>query len=252
MFEAIDFAQKDEELELKVEAIVVAIGFDIFDLTRAPQYGYKKFSEVYSAVEFERMRASNGPTKGEIILRDGQPPKSAAIIHCVGRSEKGYCSAVCCMYSLKFAHYLKDKVPDVKVLELYSDLCIPGKSYQRFYEKIKESGVDFIRGNLIEVSEQGKGLTINYETEEGKENTLTVDMIILAPAIEPRADSSELAKILDIPKGEGGFFSERELELAPTDTLREGIFIAGCAQGPKDIGDSVAQAEAVVGRILSR
>jgi len=251
MFEAIDFAQEDEELEFKVGAIVVATGFDVFDLTKAPQYGYGKFKEVYSAVEFERMRASNGPTSGEIVLHDGQPPKSAAIVHCVGREEKGYCSAVCCMYSFKFTHYLRDKVPDVKVFELCSDLCIPGKSYQKFYEKVKESGVEFIRGEVIEVAEKGKQLVIRHKGEDSKEDTLAVDMVILAPAIEPRAGSSELAEALGIPQGDDGFFSGRELELAPVDTLREGILIAGCAQGPKDVGDSVAQAEAVAGRILS-
>jgi len=251
MFEAIDFAQEDEELEFKVGAIVVATGFDVFDLTKAPQYGYRRFKEVYSAVEFERMRASNGPTEGEIILHDGQPPKSVAIVHCVGREEKGYCSAVCCMYSFKFAHYFRDKVPEVKIFDLYSDLCIPGKSYQKFYEKVKESGVELIRGKVIEVAEKDKQLVIRHKGEDSKEDTLAVDMVILAPAIEPRAGSSELAEALGIPQGDDGFFSGRELELAPVDTLREGILIAGCAQGPKDVGDSVAQAEAAAGRILS-
>ena len=247
MFEAIDYEQQDEELELKVEAVVVATGFNVFDLTSVPQYGFKKLENVYSALEFERMRASNGPTGGEIVLRDGKPPKSAAIIHCVGRAERGYCSSVCCMYSLKFDHYLKDKVPEVKVHHLHSDLCIPGKAYQRFYEKTKEHGVDFIRGNVIEISGKGKGLAIKYEAEGGKENTLEVDMVILAPAIEPGADSAELAKTLAIPQGAGGFFSEG----GPEGALPEGVFIAGCAQGPKSIGESVAQAGAMVGRILS-
>jgi heterodisulfide reductase subunit A len=251
MFEAIEYDQQDEELELKVGAVVVATGFDTFDLTKVPQYGYRKFENVYSALELERLRATNGPTTGELVLRNGQPPKSAAIIHCVGRAEKGYCSSVCCMYSLKHAHYLQDKVPGVKIYQIYSDLCIPGKSYQRFYEKIKEHGVDFIRGNVLEVSEQGKGLTIKYKTEDGKENTLAVDMLILAPAIEPRADSAEVAKIFNITQGDGGFFDERELEPAPAGAPREGIFIAGCAQGPKDIQESVAEAEATVGKILS-
>lgn len=251
VFEAIDFAQEDEVLELNVGAIVVATGFDIPDLTKIAQYGYGRFKEVYSAVEFERLRAQNGPTGGEIVRHDGQPPRSVAIVHCVGREEKGYCSAVCCMYSLKFAHYLKDKVPGVEVFELYSDLCTPGKSYQRFYERVKGSGVQLIRGQVNEVAEQDKNLTIRYDGEDGKESALAVDMIVLAPAIQPRADSPELAKTLGIPQGNAGFFSARDRELAPIEAVREGILIAGCAQGPKDIGDSVAQAEAVAGRILS-
>ncbi len=251
MFEAIDYTQQDEELELNVGAIVVATGFDIIDLTTLPQYGYKKFSEVYSTIEYERLRASNGPTNGELVMRDGQPPKSAAIIHCVGRPEKGYCSSVCCMSSLKIGHYLIDKVPGVKVTEFYSDLCVPGKSYQKFYESVKEHGINFIRGTVTEVAEQGKALAVNYETEDGKKNSIAVDVVILAPAIVPRVDSSEVAKILDIPQGEGGFFSEQLPEIDSTATQHEGIFIAGCAQGPKDVQGCIAQAEAAVGKILS-
>jgi heterodisulfide reductase subunit A len=251
LLEAVDYEQQDEEIELNVGAIVVATGFDIIDLTTLPQYGYKKFSEVYSTIEYERLRASNGPTKGELVMRNGQPPKSAAIIHCVGRPEKGYCSSVCCMSSLKIGHYLIDKIPAIKVTEFYSDLCVPGKSYQKFYESVKEHGINFIRGTVTEVAEQGKALAVNYETEDGKKNSITVDVVILAPAIVPRVDSAEVARMLDIPQGEGGFFSEQQPEIDSTVTPHEGIFIAGCAQGPKDVQSCIAQAEAVVGKILS-
>jgi len=251
MFEAIDYTQQDEELELKVGAISVATGFKTFDLTQTPQYGYKKLNNVYSSVEIERICASNGPTEGRIILQNGEPPKSVAIIHCVGREEKGYCSSVCCMSSLKLAHFLKKKLSDIKISQFYSDLCIPGRTYQRFYKEVKESGVDLIRATVNKVSESAKGLDIKYKTEDDKENTLNVDMLILSPAIEPQADSPKLAEILGISQGEGGFFTENKPDLESVDTSREGIFIAGCAQGPKDVPDTVAQAEATVGRILA-
>ena len=251
MFEAIDYTQQDEELELKVGAIVVATGFKTFDLTQTPQYGYKKLNNVYSIVEVERICASNGPTEGQIILQNGEAPKSAAIIHCVGREEKGYCSSVCCMASVKQAHFLKSKLPDIKISQLYSDLCVPGRIYQKFYEEVKESGVDFIRATVDQVSQQETGLAIKYKTENGEENILNVDMLILAPALEPAADSSKLAQILGIPQGDDGFFIEKEPDLDSVDTSREGIFIAGCAQSPKDVPDTVAQAEATAGRILS-
>jgi heterodisulfide reductase subunit A len=251
MFEAIDFNQQDEELELKVGAMVVATGFESFDLGKTTQYGYKKLSDVYSAMEVERICASNGPTQGQIVLQSSQPPKSAAIIHCVGREEKGYCSSICCMASLKLSHFIKSKLPQVKITHFYSDLCIPGKAYQKFYEEVKESGVDFIRGTVTEVTQSGKQPAIKYKTEDGKENTLTVDMVILNPALEPGADSAKLAQVLNIPQGEGGFFSEKEPDLTPVATAQEGIFIAGCAQGPKDIAETVAEAEATAGRILS-
>jgi len=251
MFEAIDYTQQDEDIDLKVGAIVIATGFSMFDISKTTEYGYKKLSGVYSAMEAERICASNGPTQGQIILQGGEPPKSVAIIHCVGRKEKGYCSSVCCMASLKLSHFIKAKLPEVKISQFYSDLCIPGKAYQKFYEEVKESGVDFIRAVVTEVSKSGNELAIKYKTEDGKENTLTVDMVILNPALEPGADSSKLAEILNIPQSKDGFFSEKQPDLTSVDTIKEGIFIAGCAQSPKDIAESVAEAEATAGRILS-
>jgi heterodisulfide reductase subunit A len=209
VFEAIDYSQKDEEIEFKVGAIVVATGFESFDVTKTTQYGYKKISDVYSAMEVERICASNGPTQGQIVLQSGEPPKSAAIIHCVGRDKKGYCSSVCCMASLKLSHFIKKKLPEVKITHFYSDLCIPGKDYQKFYEEVKESGVDFVRATVTGVSQSGKERAIKYKTEDGKENTLTADMVILNPALEPGPDSSKLSKILNIRQDKDGFFSEK-------------------------------------------
>jgi len=251
MFEAIDFNQKDEQLELKVGAIVAATGFNIFDSKKAPQYGYGKVDDVYTALEFERLYASNGPTEGNIVLKNGDVPKSAAIIHCVGRDEKGYCSSVCCMYSLKFNHYLKSKIPKIKISEFYTDLCIPGKSHQKFYEKMKETEVDMIRASEIEVAKQGKEIAVKYNNGNGKKGNLPVDMVILAPAIEPRDDSSKLAKILGISVDEYGFFKEEDPDVSSVVTSKPGVFIAGCSQGAKNIQDSVSQASASVGKTLS-
>ena len=249
MFEAIDYDQKDEVLDLEVGAIVVATGYTIFDPTKSPQYGYGKIADVYNAFEFERLFASTGPTEGKIVLKNGEAPKSAAIVHCVGRKEKGYCSTVCCMYSLKFIHYLKNKIPDVKITELHSDLCIPGKSYQQFYDKTKEMGVDLVRCSDVEVVDDG--ITVKYNDEKGGASDIKADMIILAPAIEPRYDASVLAEVLGIPQDEDGFFKEEHGELASIATGKQGIFIVGCAQGPKDIQSSISEAEAAAGRILS-
>jgi len=251
MFEAIDFTQQDEELQLRVGAIVVATGFKSFDLSETTRYGYRKLSDVYSAMEAERICASNGPTQGHILLRNGEPPKSVATIHCVGREDKGYCSAICCMASLKLSHFFRKKLPNIKITQFYSDLCIPGKAYQGFYEEVKKSGVDFIRAAVSEVSQAGKELAVKYKTEDGKENTLTVDMIILNPALEPGVDSLKLAEILNIPQSEDGFFNEKEPDLSSVATAQDGIFIAGCAQCPKDIAETVAEAEATAGRILA-
>jgi len=251
MFEAIDFNQKDEQLELKVGAIIVTTGFKTFDPTQSPEYGYGKLDEVYTAFEFERLYASNGPTDGKILLKNGGIPKSAAIIHCVGRNKKGYCSSVCCMYSLKFNHYLKSKISEIKISEFYTDLCIPGKSHQKFYEKMKGTETDMIRAGEIEVTKQGKGMAVKYSNGNGKKSSLPVDMVILSPAIEPNDDASKLAKILNISLDEYGFFKEENQDVSSVITSNPGVFIAGCVQGPKNIQDSVSQASAAVGKILS-
>jgi heterodisulfide reductase subunit A len=237
---------EEKEIEINVGAVVLATGFDLQDPTGLPQYGYGKFEDVYTSLEFERMSAS-----GQVLLKSGKPPQSVAIIHCVGREEKGYCSNVCCLYSIKFARQLKTKLPQVKVSQFYSDLCIPGKSYQKFYEETKDTGVDFIRAKSTEVTQNGKGLTVKYETEVGKKDSLAVDMIILSPAMEPSHDASKLAEMLNVPLGETGFFAEEHEKLAPVSTPIEGVFSVGCAHGPKNIRDSIAQAEAAAGKILS-
>jgi len=250
MFEAIDFKQKDEQLELKVGGIIAATGFKIFDPEQVPQYGYGKFDDIYTAVEFERLYASNGPTEGNIVLKNGKAPKSAAIVHCVGRDKKGYCSSVCCMYSLKFNHYLKSKIPEIKISEFYTDLCIPGKSHQKFYEKMKETGTDLIRVQEVKIDKQGKEKTISYNNGN-KKDSFQADMVILASAIEPRDDASKLAKILGISLDEYGFFKEENPDVSSVVTSKPGVFIAGCVQGPKNIQDSVSQASAAVGKVLS-
>ena len=250
MFEAIDYNQKDEKIKINVGAIVVATGYSLIDTKPISNFNYGKIDNVYTSMEFERLYASNGPTEGKILLRDGKTPKNVAIIHCVGRDEKGYCSSVCCMYSLKFNHYLKSKIPEIKISEFYIDLCIPGKSHQKFYEKMKETKVDMIRFDEIEVTKQGKETVVKY-TSKGKKNTLPVDMVILAPAIEPKSDAPKLAKTLGILEDDYGFFKEENPYVSSVISSKPGIFIVGCAQGAKNIQDSVSQANAAVGKILS-
>lgn len=233
---------ENKELELRVGAIVVATGFSMLDLKQLPRYGYGQYDNVYTALEFEKMNID-----GKILLKDGKPPKSIGIIHCVGREERGYCSGVCCMYCLKFANYIKSKLPDADVSEFYQELSIPGKAHQKFYEDTKAKGVNFIRYDEVEVMDKG----IKYKTEKGEKKTSSVDMVVLAPAIEPSGDTGKLAEMLRVSQGDGGFFQEEHPKLAPVSTSMEGIFIAGCAQGPKNIPESIVQAQAVAGRILS-
>jgi heterodisulfide reductase subunit A len=240
-----------EERDFNVGAVVLATGFDLMDPKGLSQYGYGKFEDVYTSLEFEEMSVPSGSTSGKIILKNGKPPGSVAIIHCVGREEKGYCSKVCCMYSLKFARMLKDKLPEVKVSQLYSDLCIPGKAYQKFYEETKGLGVEFIRSDKTNVTQNGKRINVKYESKSGPKGDLIADMVILVPAMEPGIDTNKFADMLGISVDNEGFLTQEHQKLAPVASSVEGVFVVGCAQGPKNISESIVQSEAAAGKILS-
>jgi len=242
---------EDKELNFNVGAVILATGFELFDPKGLPQYGYGKLDDVFTSLEFEEMSIPDGPTGGKILLKNGKPPESVAIIHCVGREDKGYCSKVCCMYSLKFDRMLKSQLPAAKVSHFYSDLCVPGKSYQKFYEDTKEMGAEFIRSAKTEVTSNGKGPTVKYETETGSKGDLTVDMVILLPAMETSSDAQKFAEMLNIPLDNKGFFVEEHQLLSPVASAVEGIFVTGCARGPQSISESIVQSEAVAGKILS-
>ncbi|RKZ30531.1 CoB--CoM heterodisulfide reductase iron-sulfur subunit A family protein [bacterium] len=250
MFEAIDFNQEDKELQLKVGAVVVATGFDEFDVKDLPEYGYGELDCVYTAMEFERLFASNGPTLGELTLRNGETPKKAAIVHCVGRDKVGYCSGICCMYSAKFARFLKHKIDGAEVFALYSDLCVPGKLNERFYRETLGEGVSYIHCGNVKVEKNSKGAKVTYDSA-GKSESIDVDMVILAPAVIANPDNVALAEILGIECDSRGFFATETGSLAPVTTSREGIYVAGCAESPKDIAASITQAGAAVNKIIS-
>jgi heterodisulfide reductase subunit A len=242
---------EDRELNFNVGAVVLATGFELFDLTGLPRYGYGQLDDVYTSAEFEEMNIPEGPTGGKVLLKNGKPPQSVAVIHCAGREEKGYCSKVCCVYSLKFDRMLKDQLPQTKVSHLYSDLCIPGKSFQRFYEDTKGLGAEYVRAAKTEVTGNGKGLNIKYETETGTKGDLAADMVILLPAMEPSRDTKKFAEMLNIPQDDKGFLAEEHQLLGPVASAVEGIFVIGCARGPQSISESIVQSEAAAGKILS-
>ena len=257
-FGSIQYEQRDQTHELEVGAIVLATGFDLFDPTRAPQYGYGKMQDVYTSLEFERILSSTGPTEGKILLRDGRHPKRIALVHCVGSRTSRFnehCSGICCMYALKFSHEALQKLPGVSTIHLYTDLCLPGKESQRFYNMVSKSeAVEFYRmrgSDSVEITEEGEGLSIKYTDPHGNAHALSSEMVVLVPAVEGARDAPRVSRIFEIPQGEGGFYLEGDTHAAPVSTAREGIFIAGCAQGPKEIQGSVAQGQAAAGLILS-
>ena len=154
------------------------------------------------------------------------------------------------MNSLKFIRYLKHKLPEIKLYEFYSDLCVPGKSYQEFYEKIRDE-MELIRFEDISIQQQDSRVKIIYKKLSGKEESLEVDMMIVSPSVVPSRGASELAEVLGIPQKHEGFYGAESAGLSPVNSGREGIYIAGCVEGPKDIAESIAQADAAAGRVLS-
>ncbi len=251
VFEAIDFSQESVEQELHAGAVIVATGFSMPPGERLQRYGYGKIPGVYTAYEFERLFASNGPTGGEIVLRDGTVPASAAIVHCVGSDEKQRCAPVCAMYPFKFSHYFKKKLPETELYEFHDGLCMPGKSYQSFFTQTKEYGVQFIRARELKTAAVNGKVSVQYVAEDSSKKTLEVDMVILGPVMEPSRGTVEVAKLLKLPQDEAGFLATEDPVLAPVSSSREGIYVVGCARWPTDIQGAVAQAEAAVGRILA-
>lgn len=256
---AIDFTQKETFETVKVGTIIVATGFKTFDARRVPAYGYATYPNVYTALEVERLVNASGPTGGEVILRDGRKPKRIGIIHCVGSRDTKtniWCSRVCCMYSMKLAHLLKEHT-DAEIYNFYIDIRAPGKGYEEFYNKLLDEGVHFIRGRVGEVTdwamtpEEEGHLVIRVEdTLAATVRRIPVDMVVLATGLEPQADAQDVRRLFNMSCGGDGWFLERHPKLAPVNTFTDGIFIAGACQGPRDIPDTVAQAGAAAAEAM--
>ncbi len=259
---AIDFNQKAEEITVQVGNIILATGYDLFDARRIPQYGYGKLANVFTNLEFERICNAAGPTGGNIVLRDGKTaPKTVGIVHCVGSRDKNYnayCSAICCMQSLKFAHLVHERT-GAEVYNFYIDIRTPSKGYEEFYQRLLEEGTRFVRGKVAEVTnvaripeEEGKLIIQVEDTLIGKQRRIPVDMVILSSGMQARHDSKDVAKLFGISCSADNWYIERHPKLDPVATMTDGIYIAGCVQGPKDIPASVVQGAAAAARILGK
>jgi heterodisulfide reductase subunit A len=254
---AIDYEQQDTFIQVNVGAIILATGYDLMDTSPLVQYGYGKYPGVYNALEVERLFNSAGPTGGKVTLRDGKEPQAIALLHCIGSRDKNnyeHCSRVCCMYSLKFAHLFKEKT-SADVYQFYIDMRAAGKGYEEFYNRIIGEDVKFIRGKGARVAqsadEEGRLIVEAEDTITGKFIRLPVDMVVLSPAMIPRGDSKDIARLFNLSTDKQGFFMERHPKLAPLSTMSEGIFIAGVCQSPKDIPDTVAQANGAAAEALT-
>lgn len=258
---AINQEMREELVEVEVGNIILATGYDAFDPTPLYYYGYGRLDNVITAFEFERLINASGPTSGEVKLKDGSHPKTVGVIHCVGSRDKKYheyCSQVCCMYSMKFGHLIREHVPGAQVYEFYIDLRCVGKAFEEFYNRVLDEGTIFVRGRPAEVTnitespeEQGKLIIVVEDTLIGRQRRVPVDMVVLSTALQPRADADEMARLFSLSRSADGFFLEKHPKLDPVATMSDGIFVVGCCQSPKDIPQSVVQASAAAARALA-
>ncbi|MFA6108671.1 MAG: CoB--CoM heterodisulfide reductase iron-sulfur subunit A family protein [Candidatus Latescibacterota bacterium] len=269
--ECIDLDQSDELVELQVGSIILATGYDVYPVETIERYGYRKLPNVLTALEFERLTNASGPTAGRIVTKTkrhnrrlkadewvldpaGKEPASVAIVHCVGSRDAAhnpYCSRVCCMYSLKFAHLVREKLPNARCYEFYIDMRAFGKGYEEFAERIVEEGTFVVRGRTARVvGDEGRMVIKGEDMISDRVLEFPVDMVLLAVGLVPARGTDRLAEMLGIARDQDGWFGELNYNSDPTETERGGVFVAGMCQGPKDIPDTVAQASAVAAGVL--
>jgi len=269
--ECINLNETDKIIDIEVGNIILATGYEFLDVSKIEQYGYGVYPNVLTSIEFERITNASGTTGGRIVTKtkvldkksgkeewifspEGIPPKNVALIHCVGSRNKKYnpyCSRVCCMYSLKFAHLIKEKVPNVNVYEFYIDMRAFGKGYEEFAERIKQEGTFVVRGHSASVAmNNGQMVVRGEDIFNDRLVEFKVDMVVLAVGLVPSGGTEEISRMLGVQRDTDGWFSELDYNGSPTDTDKGGIYVAGMCQAPKDIPDTVAQASAVAAGVL--
>lgn len=255
---AIEFDSPDKIVEEKVGAIIVSTGFSIFDYSVYGEYGAGKYKDVVTALQFERLLNSSGPTSGKILRpSDSKEAKTIVFIQCVGSRDESkgvpYCSKVCCMYTAKQSLLLKEHIPDANVYVFYIDIRAGGKNYEEFIERVQdEYGVLYLRGRVSKIfqAQNGKLIVRGADTLSGSQIEIPADMVVLATGIVSNPETVKLAQMIGIPYDKNRFLTEAHPKLAPAETQTAGVFICGACQFPKDIPDSVAQASAAASKVL--
>lgn len=254
----IDYDAQNEELSFKVGTIVVATGMEPYDPTPLDEYGYTRFPNMLTTMEFERLINAGGPTKGEVVrLSDLKVPKSVAFIQCVGSRSPGnkeanpYCSNICCMNTIKDTLMLKEHYPDMEVKVFYIDIRAFGKGFEDLFQRSKGKGVKYIRGLPGDVQEDPQSQDLILFAENTSTDLLEkhrTEMVVLSQGLVPSKDMNKIQEMLALQKTSDGFYLEAHPKLQPVDSASAGIFFAGTAESPKDIKDAVTQASAAAVR----
>jgi heterodisulfide reductase subunit A len=251
--DAIDFSQLPKEVERKVGTIIIATGWDIYE--PFGEYGYGEFENVITQSQLERILAPNGPLEGHVHrMSDNKKLKEVVFIQCVGsrETERTYCSGVCCMLALKNGKLLKEEFPDANITICYIDIRTNEKGFEEYYQRSKDSGITMIRGKVGEISEDPETKNVNirvYSSLTDEIIRISADLVILSTAVLPSKGTEQIAKVLNLDADRYGFLTESHFGLMPQETKSKGIFIAGFAQGPKDIAYSVSQARAAASKV---
>ncbi|MBQ3061451.1 MAG: CoB--CoM heterodisulfide reductase iron-sulfur subunit A family protein [Lachnospiraceae bacterium] len=257
---AIDYTQKDEIIEEKYGAIVVATGFNPISMDKFDEFAYSQSKDVITSLEFERLTNAAGPTAGKLVRpSDGEHPHTIVFVQCVGSrcencAEKGkeYCSKICCMYTAKHAMLVRDKYPDIETYVFYIDVRTPGKNFDEFYRRaVEEYGVKYVKGMVGKVSPEGKKLKVQAsDLLNNKQLNIDADLVVLAAAIEPDKSARPLATMLTASMDTNDFFTEAHPKLRPVESPTAGVFLSGACQGPKDIPETVSQAGAAASKVI--
>ena len=257
---AINYEQKDEIIEEKYGAIVVATGFNPISMDKFDEFAYNQSKDVITSLEFERLTNAAGPTAGKLLRpSDGKHPEKIVFVQCVGSrcdscAEKGkeYCSKICCMYTAKHAMLTRDKYPDTEVYVFYIDVRTPGKNFDEFYRRaVEEYGVHYIKGMVGKIIPDGDKLHVRAsDLIENKQINIDADLVVLAAAIEPDKSARPLATMLTASMDTNDFFTEAHPKLRPVESPTAGVFLSGACQGPKDIPETVSQAGAAASKVI--
>ena len=234
---------------LSVGSIIVATGYDVFDARRKPELGYGQYPNVITSLEMEQRLLD------EDLTVDGRLPKSVAFIQCVGSRDvqlgNPYCSRVCCMYTAKQSRLVRELLPETDVTVFYMDVRTFGKGAEEFYDEARAKGVRYRRGNVSEIIRRGSRVALlGEDTLLGQPFDFEADLVVLAVGMEARSDVGDVSTLLKLPRSSDGFFLELHPKLRPVDTAVDGVFLAGCCQGPKDISDTISQAKAAASSAL--
>ena len=257
---AIDYQAKDEHIEEKYGAIVVATGFEPISMDKFDEFAYAQSKDVITSLELERLMNAAGPTGGTLLRpSDGEHPHTIVFVQCVGSrcsacAEKGkeYCSKICCMYTAKHAMLIRDKYPDTEVYVFYIDVRTPGKNFDEFYRRaVEEYGVHYIKGMVGKVTPEGKVLHVQgSDLLDNEQLHIDADLVVLAAAIEPNKSARPLATMLTASMDTNDFFTEAHPKLRPVESPTAGVFLSGTCQGPKDIPETVSQAGAAAAKVI--